>query len=433
MDSMVLLHVLHALSARHQWRLAVAHFNHLLRGVNSDADERLVQETAAKMGLRFIRGAAATTQFAGREKLSVEMAARHLRHRFLARTARRLKIQTIALAHHADDQIELFFIRLLRGSSGEGLAGMKWSGPSANDAKIQLIRPLLDQSKAALRTFATQRGIAFREDATNAQGDFLRNRIRNKLLPLLAQEYQPAVARTVLRTMEVMGAEADFARESAQEWLRRKRPANFDRLHIAVQRQVIHFQLLKLGIVPEFDLIEQLRRGIGQRICFGPDLVVFRDRAGRIAGRKRVQSDFHAGEAVLEMNSSSGNTLFGGIQIRWTITSMGQRAIRAPKFAAGVEYFDADKVGSPVRVRHWRPGDRFQPSGLGAEAKLQDLFTNEKIPRPVRHQLVVAATASGELFWVEGLRIAECFKLDKHTVRRLKWRWLRGNPVLRVE
>jgi tRNA(Ile)-lysidine synthase len=97
-----------------------------------------------------------------------------------------------------------------------------------------------------------------------------------------------------------------------------------------------------------------------------------------------------------------------------------------------VEYFDADKVGSRVLLRHWRRGDRFEPIGLGAQVKLQDLFTNEKVPRPARHQLVVAAAASGELFWVEGLRIAECFKLDKRTRRRLKWQSSRENPVLRV-
>ena len=142
---MVLLHVLHSLSARHQWRLAIAHFNHHLRGLESDADERFVQETGAKLSLRFLRGAADTATYARGEKLSVEMAARQLRHHFLARTARRLKIHTVALAHHLDDQVELFFLRLLRGSSGEGLAGMRWSGPSANNPRIQLIRPLLDQ------------------------------------------------------------------------------------------------------------------------------------------------------------------------------------------------------------------------------------------------------------------------------------------------
>ena len=429
---MVLLHVLHSLSARNNWRLAISHFNHHLRGVESDADERFVQETAAKLGLRFIRGAADAAAFARREKVSVEMAARQLRHYFLARTARRLKIHTVALAHHADDQIELFILRLLRGSSGEGLAGMRWSGPSANDAKVQLIRPLLDQPKAALRTFAEQRGIAFREDATNAQVDFLRNRVRNKLLPLLARKYQPALARTVLRTMDVVGAEADFVRHAAEEWLRRKCPANFDRLHVAVQRQVVRLQLLKVGIVPDFDLIEQLRRVIEQPISLGPELAVFRDRAGRVARRRLARSGFHAGEAILELNGSTGKTSFGGMKIRWKITFTAYTGRRAPKFAAGVEYFDADKVGSRVLVRYWRPGDRFQPIGLGVQVKLQDLFTNEKIPRPVRHQLVVAATASGDLFWVEGLRIAERFKLDKQTRRRLKWQWLRGNPMLRA-
>jgi len=429
---MVLLHVLHALSARNQWRLVISHFNHRLRGMESDEDERFVQETAAKLGLRFIRGTADTAAHARREKVSIEMAARQLRHRFLARTGRRLKIHTVALAHHADDQVELFFLRLLRGSSGEGLAGMRWAGPSANDAKVHLIRPLLDQPKAALRTFADQRAIAFREDATNTQGDYLRNRVRNKLLPLLAHKYQPALARTVLRSMDVVGAEADFVRDAAEKWLRQKRPGNFERLHVAVQRQVVHVQLLKLGIPPDFDLIERLRRVFEQPISLGPELAVFRDRAGRVAQRSSIQSGFRTGEALIELNGSSGNTVFTGMEIRWGIISMGHTAKRAPTFAAGVEYFDADKVGSRVLVRHWRPGDRFQPIGLGAQVKLQDLFTNEKIPRPARHQLVVAATESGEVFWVEGLRIAERFKLDKRTLRRLKWRWWRGNPVLRV-
>jgi len=433
LDSMVLLQVLDSLSARHQWRLTIAHFNHHLRGEQSDADERFVQDMAGKLGLPFIHGGANAAAFARREKLSVEMAARQLRHGFLASTARRSKIRTVALAHHADDQIELFFLRLLRGSSGEGLAGMKWTGPSATDTRVQLIRPLLDQPKAALRTFAEHRGIAFREDVTNAGGDFLRNRIRNKLLPLLAQKYQPALARTVLRTMDVVGAEADFVREAAEALLRRKRPANFDRLHLAVQRRLIQVQLLKAGIAPDFDLIEQLRR-MGERpISLGPELAICRDRAGRIVQRRTTQVGFQTAEVNLELDGSHGKALFGGVQIEWQIVFSSHATTGAPKFATGVEYFDADKVGSTVQVRHWRPGDRFRPIGLGAQVKLQDFFTNEKIPRLVRHQLVVAATASGEVFWVEGLRIAERFKLDKQTVRRLKWRWLRGNPVLRAE
>ena len=91
----------------------------------------------------------------------------------------------------------------------------------------------------------------------------------------------------------------------------------------------------------------------------------------------------------------------------------------------GCEYFDADRIGARIVLRHWQPGDRFQPIGMPTPKKLQDVFANQKIARPRRHELVVGVANNGELFWVEGLRIGERFKLDKHTARRLKWTWQR--------
>jgi tRNA(Ile)-lysidine synthase len=87
------------------------------------------------------------------------------------------------------------------------------------------------------------------------------------------------------------------------------------------------------------------------------------------------------------------------------------------------EAFDADKVGGKVTLRHWRPGDRFQPIGMKSSVKLQDLFTNWKIPRARRRELLVAAAENGEIFWVEGLRISENFKLTQQTNRQLIWHW----------
>ncbi|HWF19754.1 MAG TPA: tRNA lysidine(34) synthetase TilS, partial [Verrucomicrobiae bacterium] len=93
------------------------------------------------------------------------------------------------------------------------------------------------------------------------------------------------------------------------------------------------------------------------------------------------------------------------------------------KSRANCEFFDADKIGSSLILRHWRPGDRFQPIGMGFSVKLQDLFMNQKILRSQRHRLIVGATSKGEVYWVEGLRLAERFKLDKKTIRVLKWCW----------
>ncbi|MBI3191535.1 MAG: tRNA lysidine(34) synthetase TilS, partial [Pedosphaera parvula] len=165
LDSSVLLSVLHRLARRHGWRLVVGHFNHGLRGAESDRDERFVKAMARRLRLRFVTGRGDVKEFARRNGLSVEMAARALRHGFFADAARRWEIRTVALAHHADDQVELFFLRLFRGAGGEGLEGMKWRGAAPFGSHLRLIRPLLDVRKEQLAAYAGRQGIAFREDA----------------------------------------------------------------------------------------------------------------------------------------------------------------------------------------------------------------------------------------------------------------------------
>jgi tRNA(Ile)-lysidine synthase len=477
-DSMVLLHVLRELAPNHRWQLTVAHLNHQLRGRSSVADERLVRRTAQKLKLPTAVERADVRQLALAQRLSLEMAGRKLRHDFLARAAGRWRIASIALAHHANDQIELFFLRLLRGSGGEGLAGMKWRNPSPSDPAIELVRPLLDQPKAELIEYAAEHGIPYREDASNAALDFQRNRIRHELLPLLRRKYQPALDRTIPRVMEIVGAEAELAVEAAREWLGEggspkaevRRPKEgripkaerrgmalqrnlpFDRLPVAVQRRCVQLQLLAQGILADFELVEQLRleavrpvavahsragvspvlpgaspavarsrarrpggrrdarpanwrfmakdnRGTGETPVL---LCAVRDRLGRVHLQAAKAEQFKAGSATVELEGRAGEVEFDGARIWWGIHSRG--VVKQPKARAGRECFDADKVGSLVRLRHWRPGDRFQPIGMASTVKLQDFFTNHKVPRSRRRQLIVAATSKGEVFWVERMR-----------------------------
>ena len=220
---MVLLHLLQRLAPELGWRVAVAHFNHQLRGRSSVADETFVRRAAERLGLPCLVERGAVKELARAEKLSVEMAARRLRHEFLARAAHECGAEVIALAHHADDQVELFFLRLLRGAGAGGLAGMRWSNPSPADASLTLVRPLLDQPKAVLVTFAKQEKIRFRHDASNDSPEFQRNRVRHELLPLLAKHYQPALTRVILRQMEILGAEAECLDGFAKDWLRARK------------------------------------------------------------------------------------------------------------------------------------------------------------------------------------------------------------------
>jgi tRNA(Ile)-lysidine synthase len=421
-DSMVLLEALVRLAPKLRWHLHVAHFNHQLRGRASDADERLVRATARRLDLPCVVGRADVRQLARQHKLSIEMAARQARHAFLARTAREHGIRRVALAHHADDQVELFFLRLLRGAGARGLAGMQWSNPSPVDQQVTLVRPLLDRPKGELRAFAQVARVRFREDASNESPDMLRNRIRRELLPLLKRRYQPALMRVALRQMTLLGDEADVLEELAREW-RRKRSPRFATLAAALQRRVLQAGLLELGLRPEFELVEKLRSSPGCQMV-EPGVVLRHEGHGRIRKETVRSVTGPEGQAVLCFEGRRGQGTFGGLAWIWQTTN-GQGS-HLPAFGEGREWFDADKVGAKVVLRHWQPGDRFQPTGLGKPAKLQDLFTNAKIPRDRRRRLVVAATTAGDIWWVEGLRIDERFKLTPATRRRLRWSWSRG-------
>lgn len=425
-DSIVLLAVLHALALQSGWKLLAAHFNHQLRGRASAADERLVVRSAARLGLACHVGRGEVRAVAKAKGISIEMAARELRHQFLARTAKRLKCATIAVAHHADDQVELFFLRLLRGAGGDGLAGMKWSSPSPVALQVRLVRPLLGTSKAELAEFAHEHKLRFREDETNKSCDMLRNRVRYELLPKIRQDFQPALSQTVLRLMELVGAEAEVVEAMAKAWLAKfPQGEAWARLAVGVQRRVIQQQLQQLKIAADFELVEWLRLQGGKSVCLAPNQFAVREPDGRVWIKNGERRAFNNTKRKLNL-SSLQSVSFGKLDLTWNV-ALSQGA-RQPKKTLNYEYFDADKVGGRVVMRYWRPGDRFQPIGMKAAVKLQDWFTNQKIPASRRRELVLATTHQGEIFWVQGLRIGERFKITSNTRKLLAWRWLVRNP-----
>ena len=419
---MTLLYSLQRISARYKWKMVVAHFNHQLRGRSSDADEKLIRKIATAMKLPVVVERANVKEFARKSKLSIEMAARKLRHGFFARVAKKRKIPVVALAHHADDQVELFFLRLLRGAGGEGLAGMKWRSPSPAGKKIMLVRPLLDVTKSELHRFARENRIHFREDATNVSLDVPRNRVRNELLPLLRKNYQPGLTKTILRLMEIVGAEAGMVGKLAEQWLKQRQP-DFENLPAAIQRRVLQSQLAGLNVPADFELVEQLRGSANRFVSVGSGLSVSRETAGAVKLRVQQATLFNADELTVNLANTKRSAKFAGTCLDWQFDP-AKKFVR-PQRKTSHEFFDADKVGNEIILRHWRAGDRFQPIGLKSAAKVQDLFTNAKIPRGRRSGLIVAATKRGGIFWVEGLRMSENFRLTSRTKRRLIWRWQR--------
>lgn len=453
-DSMVLLDLLARLAPKYQWTLIVAHLNHQLRQEESDQDEAGVRQAADQYGLRCIARRENVLEYKRKAKCSLEQAARHVRHSFLAQTALDIgkenvfggscSMPRIALAHHADDQVELFFIRLLRGAGSSGLAGMDWISPSPVDPNLSLVRPLLGFRKEWILNYAQKRRINFRDDSSNFQTDILRNRLRHELIPNLLSEYQPGLYNGIAKTMEILRAESELTTKLANQWLeersgqsdevpgarvthgsRSMASSSFKDLHRSIQRRVLQQQLFQLGILPEYDLIENLRAQPGQTHMIAPERAIFLSDQGIIGECRPPSKAPQYAPVILDLNQSVGETRFGNLIIRWEIQSGQKWPVSCFTPENKIEYFDLDKIGRKVIIRQWAPGDRFQPIGMKAAVKLQDLFTNSKVPESERHSRGLGENEEGILFWVEGLRIGQRCKVSEGTRTLLKWSWER--------
>ena len=255
---MVLLHWLHGLGYR---KLVVCHLNHQLRGRASAADSRLVERTAEKLGFTCVIESLSVAGTKG--KHSLETAGRHARHAFFARCAQAHRCDRVFLAHHADDQAETVLMNVLRGTSLRGLGGMRpLTEMQVDHKRLLLLRPLLAYSREELRDYATEHAVKYREDASNQSADFLRNRIRQELLPLASRVMQRDVRPALLR-IAAMAREDDACLQSqvdaipAGEFLDTKMLLATP---VALQRRVLHAWIHQHGVpLISFELIESIR------------------------------------------------------------------------------------------------------------------------------------------------------------------------------
>jgi tRNA(Ile)-lysidine synthase len=190
-------------------------------------------------------------------------------------------------------------------------------------------------------------------------------------------------------------------------------------LHIALQRRVLQLELLANRIVPQFEHVEKLRGSADTWVSIEPGVMVRRNSQGKIDRRISPALKVQTGERTLDIASPERSAEYDGRAFNWSVMAGGKR----PRMVPRCEFFDADKIGERIVLRHWRAGDRFQPIGMPGPVKLQDWFVNQKVPRARRHELVIATTVDGEIFWIEDQRIAEKFKVTPATRRILHWQW----------
>ena len=251
-DSVALLFLLSSLKEEYNLELFVAHFNHQIRGEESETDVLFVQRIAQQLNLPFIVKKRDVPAYAKRRKLSLEEAARDLRYKFLEETAKKKGATKIALGHNKDDQIETVLMRLLRGGGSQGLGGMSPKRIIAKGASI--VRPLIETSRKEILDFLKQKKIKFREDSSNRETVYLRNRVRHRLLPYL-ERYNPRIGQILFNTAENLREENEYLQEISREAFSRVSQCakkkvilsldKLDNFHPALQKRILRLAIKK--------------------------------------------------------------------------------------------------------------------------------------------------------------------------------------------
>ena len=431
-DSVALLLALQTLRRTRGLRLTVAHLHHGIRGRAADADADFVQRLCRRLRLPCVVARCDVPRLARRRGLSLEAAAREARYAFLCSTARELGANAVATAHTADDQAETVVLRFARGAGPEGLAGIPYSHARG---KVRIVRPLLDVDRAQVEQFLRARRQAWREDETNRDPSFTRNRVRHDVLPYLSRMLNPGLRSVLRRTAEILREENAWCDDLAARALadltagpgstaRRGSSQALDcrqlaRLPLALRRRIVRLWLAGAGVPPEhvdFDVVERTLRLCGRTSGSASEELPDRwhvlrryaiasvEQMGRGRGRASPR------RAVPVALQVPGETVLAEFGLRCRVReTLG--FVREPPPGAGRypcrAFIDREVLrarGLAARCR--RPGDRMTPLGMERPRKIQDVFVDAKVPRDERDRLPLIVCGR-EIVWVPGYRVAQ--------------------------
>jgi tRNA(Ile)-lysidine synthase len=423
-DSVCLVHALGGLVE--PGSLACVHVNHGLRP-EADEDERFCLELCRDLGLEL-----EVERVAVRESGNLEARAREARYEAAEGVRERRLLDRIATGHTASDQVETVIYRLTASPGRRALLGM-------SPRNGRLIRPLLDLTRDETREYCTAAGLEWREDATNLDRGFARNRLRLDVLPLL-REIHPGMDRNVLATAEQLRDEAELLDGAVDEAAGRVAVggpapsvdgARLRELEPALRRLVLRrlAETAAAGPLPlraaQVQEIEALaEHGGSASLDIGAGVRVTSEY-GVLRFQRHVDEEL-PNPTTLPV---PGRCRFGYWEV---ICELGANETASELGSPDEPVLDAGKLAEELTVRAWRDGDRIRPLGLDGSKSLQDVFTDSKVPRSLRHQLPVVES-DGEIAWIAGVALSDRFKITNATRRvvRLKTRYVDAVPTIR--
>lgn len=430
-DSVALLYVLRELTSPLKLRLTVAHLNHKIRGKDAEKDACFVKQLARRLHLGFVGGTVAVPRLAGRLGISLEMAGRKARYDFFEKTALARGCHLVATAHTADDNAETILLMLVRGCGLQGLTGI---APSSQIGKTTVIRPFLGTERRAIEKYLRAHKISWREDASNADDAFLRNRVRHELLPLLEEKYNKNIRPTLGRLADVLRNENEYLNGLAGAAYAESRLENGCGLncaglikhHPAIRRRVLRQWLLSRGVNPETIDYQTINSIDGLLAKSG------RSRAIGLAGGIIIRRNYEWLEIEAPGTKPAGN-------YRLKIRIPGRTILPEAGLIVGAELgpgvdrartvFGEFPVGASLSLKKWKrrrilagpwqSGDRMRPYGLDGSKKIQDIFGDAKVPVALRRRLPIFECGR-EIIWIPGYRIAEGWQVPDSADKALQ-------------
>ncbi len=410
-DSMVMLSIF----VRLGYKVEVAHCNFGLRGEESDEDTAMVIRECERLGIVCHTKRFDTEGEMARTGDSMEMTARRLRYEWFYELCQTEGCTVIAVAHHANDSIETFFINLLRGTGLRGLTGI-------NRQYGRVVRPLLYATRKDILEYALQNKIPYREDSSNRSTKYLRNKIRLGLLPLL-QEINPkftALMRGNLYRLNdaqiFIDAAIDNIREVALHSENGIDTIEVGAIDAMYPRDFVIYELLNSSYGFKGDVVEELnkalKRGVTDRRFYSRDYVAYLDRGNILVAPIEDEDDCEVIIERDEMRSYCGNSV-----LYYEHTDIDN--VNEYRLPSDIALIDESKLQYPLRLRRWREGDTFIPFGMAGRKKVGDYLTDQKVPIVERKRQFVLVSGE-EIVWVVGRRTDDRFRIGANTENILK-------------
>lgn len=399
-DSVVLTHLFY----KSYFDLQLAHCNFRLRGKDSDEDEQFVTDLAESLGLRIHTKSFDTELFANENKLSIQMAARQLRYDWFETLLKDTKLDYLITAHNLDDNLETVLINFTRGTGLEGLTGI----PEING---DTIRPLLLFSRAQIEEFAKQNTINWREDTSNAETKYMRNKIRHQVIPLL-KEINPGLLASFRNTREYLKQSLEIINESIDQLKQEVFiPAEKGIYKIDIKKikelaspHAYLYELLKAYNFTEWnDLLELLETQPGKQIMSTTHrLIKDRDYLLLEPLTANVETDSY----TMHRDQTELKTQEFSIHVTEVVDLNTDDTNKI--------LVDSEKLVFPLTLRKWQEGDYFYPFGMQGKKKLSKFFKDEKYSLIDKENVWILCSGDA-ILWVVGKRMDDRFKVTENT------------------